>query len=478
MIINRAHIIRFRGFEDVSFDLGSQLTVIAGQNGTQKTTILGILTQPFTITNSTNPMIDEKPLSGGNYKSGFAEKFRLSPHFDLPKTHEWTLYLKSNPEPFTVESIKRENKIRFWKKGDRSEGSGYIQLPVIFLSLKRLLPIGEDLKITTSKRIELSKDEVDFLKRYHNQILISLDVTTKTEYIESTNKNTIGVSTSFYDWNQNSAGQDNVGKILLAILSFKRLKDNYPKAYQGGILAIDEIDATLYPGSQYKLIEALRTFASKFQIQIIITTHSTSMLEQVCELQKSADSNISSKGQIKLLFLEKINNKIKIIHDPKITTIRNRLNVSISNRKEFKLSAYAEDKEAIFFTKCLLKTLSNKVKFVEISSFSNSLLIELAQKKVNSFTFPNSIIFLDGDVRNDHRVWKKVEALPNALALPTSFPVERLIAEYLDKLDDESPVWKNINEDFTKQYCFRDYKIDDIISRDNAKLWFNSHLPY
>jgi predicted ATP-dependent endonuclease of OLD family len=71
MIISKVEIEKFRGFENIEFDLGSQLTIIAGQNGTQKTTILGMLTQPFTITDDANPMNKEIPLSGGSFKSAF-----------------------------------------------------------------------------------------------------------------------------------------------------------------------------------------------------------------------------------------------------------------------------------------------------------------------------------------------------------------------------------------------------------------------
>src|SRR5690606_18235390 len=143
MIINSVHIKKFRGFNDVQFQLGTNLTVIAGQNGTQKTTLLGIISQPFTITDKANPLYGEKPLCGGNYKSLFSEKFKLSDSFDTPQNHEWTLKLNNETEPeFTVESIKRDSSsktgIRFWRKGDRSKGSGYIQFPVIYLSLSRL----------------------------------------------------------------------------------------------------------------------------------------------------------------------------------------------------------------------------------------------------------------------------------------------------------------------------------------------------
>lgn len=49
MLVKSVFIEKFRGFKDQSFTLGNQVTLIAGQNGTQKSTLLGILTQTFTI---------------------------------------------------------------------------------------------------------------------------------------------------------------------------------------------------------------------------------------------------------------------------------------------------------------------------------------------------------------------------------------------------------------------------------------------
>ncbi|WP_435525385.1 AAA family ATPase [Chryseobacterium indoltheticum] len=165
MLIKKITIEKFRGFNNAEFELGNNITAIAGQNGTQKTTILGLLSQPFTITDDSNPIINERPLSGGNYKSSFSEKFKLSQNFDKPKDHIWTLETNDvENSVFTLESIPRDkNNIRFWQKGDKSKGSGYLQYPVIYLSLSRLMPIGEDNNINTDKDIELTDDELNFI---------------------------------------------------------------------------------------------------------------------------------------------------------------------------------------------------------------------------------------------------------------------------------------------------------------------------
>lgn len=481
MIIKDVDIKKFRGFNDIQFQLGTNLTVIAGQNGTQKTTLLGIITQPFTITNKENPLFGERPLCGGNYKSLFSEKFKLSSSFDLPKSHEWTLNLNNEIESvFTVESIKRSSDItsgiRFWKKGDRTKGSGYIQLPVIYLSLSRLFPIGEDLAINSSDEIMLTETEIQFYQNWHNRILIIPDIEmTSVDYLASKQKNTLGANTSFYDWKMNSAGQDNLGKILLAILSFKRLKEKHGDAYQGGILAIDELDATLYSASQLKLIEALRKFSSQLKIQIIFTTHSLTILEKACEWQE--DTKIAN--QVKVVYLQKYDRNIKIIDNISYGVIKNKLNVALSiKQRTQKIPVFTEDKEGSVFLKAILKRRSSVLQINDCTLGCDNL-IELVRKKIVGFRFSESLIVLDGDVKAEASKMRRIMLNKNILVLPGIKSPERLIAEFLHGLSDESPYWDNINEGYTKQHVFINFSLHEIqTNRDKAKKWFSSQKQY
>lgn len=463
MIIKDVHIKEFRGFNDVQFELGTNLTVIAGQNGTQKTTVLGILSQPFSITDKENPLFGEVPLCGGNYRSSFAEKFKLSDTFDKPQRHEWTLKLNNIAEPeFTVESIKRDSSsdaIRFWKKGTRSKGSGYIQLPVIYLSLSRLFPIGEDTGIGSSTDITLSSDEFNFYKEWHDKILIIPNgQMTSVDYLKSKQKNTLGANTSYYDWKMNSAGQDNVGKILLAILSFKRLKEKYGNSYTGGILAIDELDTTLYPASQLKLIEALRKFSSQYNIQIVFTTHSLTIIEEMCKHQE----NPKISGQIKIIYLQKVDNIVKAIENISFEDIRHKLNVTLSlTQKAKRIPVFVEDKEGEIFAKAILKRRTSRLQFVDCTMGCSNYL-ELAKKNIEGFKYKQSIIILDGDVKSESSKMRELKKYKNILLLPDTKSPERLIAEYLHSLQENSPLWNKIYNGYTKQLVFRDYSLKEI----------------
>jgi AAA15 family ATPase/GTPase len=477
MIINKISIEKFRGFNNVEFDLGTNITVIAGQNGTQKTTVLGLLSQPFTITDEGNPIHKEKPLCGGNYKSSFSDKFKLSSKFDLAKSHTWTLSTRDAENPlFTIESIARDkNNIRFWKKGDRSKGSGYLQYPVIYLSLLRLIPLGEDNNLNSNSDVDLDEDELKFYQEWHNKILIIPDLEISSiDYLSSKQKNTLGVSTNFYDWRMNSSGQDNLGKILLAILSFKRLKKKY-REYKNGLLVIDEIDTTLYPASQLKLLEALRKFSSQFDIQIIFTTHSLTILDRVCELQ----SEIKFKNQIKVIYLQKVDKEIIANENVTYQFIQNKLNVTLSTRKSVnKIPLFTEDKEAEIFLKGLLKSKKTDLEFLQCTLGCNNY-VELVKKKIKGFTYPDSIICLDGDVINEVSMMKEIKKHKNFLILPGDNSPERLLAELLFIEPDASIIWNKLYQNYDKQLCFNDYSITEIRKdRIKAKLWFNSQKQY
>ena len=95
MIIEKIHIEKFRAFDDVSFSLGRRLTAIVGRNGTQKTTVLGMIGQPFSISINSHPLFGSATLDGYDFKSQFSEKFKFSPLEQAGK-HVWTIFFSNN----------------------------------------------------------------------------------------------------------------------------------------------------------------------------------------------------------------------------------------------------------------------------------------------------------------------------------------------------------------------------------------------
>lgn len=471
-MLKEIKIHKYRGFKDVSFKIGSQLTIIAGQNGTQKTTLLGMLTQMFTL-DPKSPMGGEKPLIGGNYRSDFTNKFKFSPKYDKAGDHEWTLSFDGMND-FTATSIwrkKEEGTIRFWQKGTHAAGSGYIQYPVLYLSLRRLFPLGEDSKVDESHDVELTEDEKKEYKKFHDDVLFNVYEEAQPLYVEGAEKQTIGVNTDTYDWRSNSAGQDNLGKIVLALFSFKRLKEKYPNDYKGGILAIDELDTTLFPASQIKIMKSMLSYASKNKIQIIFTTHSLTLIKEACKLQEECEANKGRNGQVNVVFLKREDNHIAIKERVGYGTIENDLCVQLAKKPNTQVNLYTEDNEAWLFVynmapakyKSIIKHVNAKLGCTEY--------INMIEAKIPCFSSPEGLVVLDGDARlakHFSRVDSKVLILPGAKS------PEQVVADWINGLSDTHPFWKSINPNYTRQYCFQTYHYHDLNNREKAKSWFQS----
>ena len=474
-MLKEIKIHKYRGFHEVSFKIGTHLTVIAGQNGTQKTTLLGMLTQMFTL-GGDNPMGAEKPLIGGNFRSDFINKFKFSPTFDKAGDHEWTLSF-DGMDDFTAVSIWREKKngtIRFWQKGTHAAGSGYIQYPVLYLSLRRLFPLGEDAKVDESHGVELSETEKKEYKKLHDDVLFNVYEEAQPIYVEGSEKQTIGVNTQSYDWRANSAGQDNLGKIVLALFSFKRLKEQYPDDYKGGILAIDELDTTLFPASQIKILKCLMSYASKYNIQIIFTTHSLTLIKEACKLQDECEANRARKGQVNVVFLKREDNHIAIKEHVRYGTIENDLCVSLAVKPNTQVNIYTEDNEGWMFVYNMVPSkFKSVIKHVD-AKLGCKEYINLIEARIPSFYPPNGLVVLDGDVdKNEHynHVANKI------LLLPGPKSPEQLVADWINSLSDTHPFWKSINIGYTRQFCFQDYHYPELNDRVKAKAWFQSQCP-
>lgn len=79
-----------------------------------------------------------------------------------------------------------------------------------------------------------------------------------------------------------SVGQDSLGRIISCLTDFKYLQI-LEKEYVGGILCIDEADVALHPAAQKKLLALLYDMAVELNLQIFLTTHSMTMIEDICK---------------------------------------------------------------------------------------------------------------------------------------------------------------------------------------------------
>lgn len=500
MIIKSIEIEKFRAFEQASFSLGKRITAISGRNATQKTTVLGMLGQPFTITAKDHPMYGCKTIDGYNFRSQFREKFKISPIHDIIGEHRWKLNLHNGvyeQDYFSVESIARrqagrEPTLRFWNAESRAKGAGYVQLPVYFLSLSRLFPIGEIGK-TQEIPTTLTPEELTYCINNYRTILSIQDIQgTPIVGLEkgSSSRTFAGVSDNTHDIFTNSAGEGNITRIILAVLSFKRLKEQYPRDYKGGILLIDELDATLYGFSQTKLIDYLWQAAGEFKIQIIFTTHSPIILKCVNKLQRreyqrrginlplfAYDSSIvylepQYDGTGKRTIMPR-----NVTTSSELNVVLNDINLSIPGGGG-KLNVYCEDTRAISFLQFVLAgslgiNLDQVMTFVDINlGWPN--YVQLAEKGVPEFL--NNVIVLDGDVPQKPEYGNKqriVEAAGNFLFLPLVIEkgMFELLKDHAAFLRFQSSLPRGVT--FAYDVCFNSWPLSaDNYGSLDFKQWF------
>ena len=143
-----------------SIELGNQVTLFAGLNGTAKSTLLGMIAQPlgfplkkgkksiYTHVYDNFELSEYKTIGERGFRAEFSEVFRISQKYDKPRNLDYTLYLsgdviEKDAEILCVRSEKRDDSIRFVTNStNRAPGAGNFPHPVIYLGLERLRPLS------------------------------------------------------------------------------------------------------------------------------------------------------------------------------------------------------------------------------------------------------------------------------------------------------------------------------------------------
>ena len=501
MIIKSIEIEKFRAFENASFSLGKRITAISGRNATQKTTVLGMIGQPFTISAKDHPMYGCKTIDGYNFRSQFRDKFKISPAHDIIGEHKWKINLHNGiyeRNYYSVESIARrqaghEPSLRFWNAESRAKGAGYVQLPVYFLSLSRIFPIGETGK-TQAMQITLTPEELKYCITNYRTILSIQSISGSPSIgVEKATaaKTFAGVSDDTHDIFTNSAGEGNITRIILAVLSFKRLKEQYGRNYKGGILLIDELDATLYGFSQEKLVDYLWQAAGDYKIQIVFTTHSPIILKCVNKYQRKERQDRGIDLPLyaydsSIVYLEpKYDEEGKRTIMPKNISTSAELNQILNDINLFipigssKVNIYCEDARAASFLQYILSSnlhvnLDLYMNFVDINlGWTN--YVQLVEKGIPEFK--NNIIVLDGDVPQMPKYATKARAIQNAgniIFLP--LVIEKGIFTLLKKHEAFLRFQENFSQvsGFTYDICFNNWPLDvNAYDTNEFKKWYS-----
>lgn len=460
MKVKSLKIEKFRHLEDIEIRFGKLITAIAGQNGTGKSSILGLVGHLFTFREKENGTI-YKTISGKFFETEFSEIFRFSSQNDKAGEHKYTVQL-DNDDIIQVNSTKRKNGSLRLVVGKREKGKGKRTFPVIYLGLRRLFPLAQETTIK-NEQSDLTQNEIQEYQQLHNEILM-LNETINPELIDTFSKKFYATKTGSYDCLGNSAGQDNLGQILTAILSLKRLKNSLGQNYNGGLLLIDEADATFFAGAQEKLIEKFFRIAQDLQLQIIFTTHSIEALIRLRLPQYKRDCEV--------VFLDNTSGKVLNTQNNNITPSQmiNNLRVMCEIQGNSKITVICEDNEAGLWLKNILGTKITKKLHIVADNFGSGNLVNLANKKIPDLR--GSIFVLDGD---QNKALKRNKC-PRVLLLPNEKRPENIFYEFLRGLPADDGFWSGTGQ-YTQQVCFRNLAT---ISNDRItmKKWFKSQSTY
>ena len=481
-------IKKFRTFENQTIFLGDHITVFSGRNGTMKTSLMGLIAHPFEG--------KSKDAFGKTLKTSLKEVFNLSAKFDKDK-YEYDLVLKSGDhilgEPVSIYYVaEHTNRHRVVVSG-AEKGDGNFTYNTSFLNLKRLYPLV-DTKATVDLAPTLNVDEKKGLKTFYEAVLPS------TEYGDFSAIHQKNVKTTFaphgdkatYDWNSISSGEDNLGAIFNRLLGFQRAFHN-GQTIGNGILCIDEFDSSLHPVAQIRLFDYLLRWSEKYKVQIVISTHSLHLIQYIyLRHQPNLDAdriiiNFISKSQSK-------NGNHPILKNPtyKLAYKELTLEEPAEIAKSKKVKVFCEDKIAIHFARCLIKSKE----ILSLAEFHSSLN-PASKNPGTSFSslgavcikYPllleHSLVIFDADVGSE--VTRKIQDKNSFLVLPDpdGVALERRIIYYIMSLNNDNVFFTKFGKerdsflnDFSKSGISltpADVLNDKIVTIIQCKNWVESN---
>ncbi|WP_151713395.1 AAA family ATPase [Acinetobacter bereziniae] len=500
----------FRNLKKLVLDIAPRITVIAGHNGIGKSTILGLISNCSEYT-------DNKTVLGKAFRADFSELFFLDYYKDLkdlePKNYsaylhydiEGTEIIKKCQVTGTHKQLINKNQFqKFLVKVSEDQltekqkstltdekcyvyrmriiprldnkvpseitekykigGAAKIEIPTLYLGMSRMSPIGEFEWGQVNQKEVKSLTDLNLIYTIFNEIIPIpfFQASEKKGYIHSfkqTNKQSI-VPDFNYPSLSISLGQDSLSSIITAIASFNELKKTINDQYIGGILVIDEVESGLHPKAQMALIKQLKKYATILNLQIVLTTHSLTIIKEVLERNPSQDDTVIylkdtfSPKDMKDVTYTKIKNDMLL--EPFKPQSEEDITEIIPD-----LFCYFEDEEASDFMKGILSALGINDTFSKFGKKLEIVSAKLGCTTLNKLSdqsphFRSSLIFLDADTQSDDKTPDSKNSLllkENVIQLP---------------IDDDSSIYNQLPPDKIA-YLYLYLKFKNI--NENYEFW-------
>lgn len=519
MKLNKVKVDNFRKFTDLNFILGKRITVISGVNGIGKSSLMSLIASAAGTTH--------KRLGGGNFEPLFQDYFEIENSEPFKKYQMWIdtdIKVGSEKYPFTKrisfsDNTKSNRNIRpiprtsapidnprkitgLQAQKDSHSNSGRFSIPTIYLSLARLMPPVEgnqsEKKLTSRNKIEKSGYSKKYADYYNSVLYRGIDNHQQASLVgkqvgKRTNRR-LFVKVNGAESRTISAGQDAVGNIVSALTDFYALKNSLGKKYIGGLLCIDEVDATLHPSAVLKLMKLLENVSDpeNLNLQVIVTTHSLTILKEICKLEEQ------NKDNYRLLYFVDTNVP-KLMQNPTYRSIRTDLFDQISSKPP-KVKIFTEDDFGGELLNLLLRSdkLDEKKYYnhfdISGTKLGGDQLISLPKADP---IFRKVIMVPDGDRRKKDPVnqdgkkyikdivtdeWGKQktdrETEKNVLFLPSQFSPEifvyKIVEEYIVNNQEHSSFW-NTTYYSTKNTDFATQRVEEYLHISNKTKYSEIH---
>ncbi|MEZ7872639.1 MAG: hypothetical protein QMB53_02485, partial [Eubacteriales bacterium] len=217
-------------------------------------------------------------------------------------------------------------------------------------------------------------------------------------------------------------------------------------------------------------------------LQIIITTHSLSLLRDICSKTVHNSHDESVNNNVELYYFTNANRRLEIKRNIPYNEIESDLMVNSVVQNCNKIKLYSEDEEARWFLKMMVGEYLPYVDVLDVEIGCNEL-INLYNADIAYFG--NALLVLDGDVTDSqlNKIPKPVrDNLGNIILLPGGKAPEKIIYDYLHSLKADHEFWSGVAQrvGFTWDYFNEHGPLSDDYrgntDREKYKQWFNSHL--
>ncbi|WP_379134601.1 ATP-dependent endonuclease [Paenibacillus sp. sgz500958] len=314
-----------------------------------------------------------------------------------------------------------EKSLRWRKTNDWgfTPKKGKPQRKVFFLDISRTLPL--DATAGYAKIAKISSEEMGDEIELNDESLKNLSYVLGHEYARArfigTNINSsreVGLLTK--DYGEISQFHQGAGEDTM--LDTFKLLQTIPNQ---SLLVIDEVENSLHPQAQRRFVQYLLKLARIKKLQIILSTHSPFILEELPEIARIMLVRLSDRKDI----MYEVSSQFALS--------------TIDDKAHPELHAFLEDEEAVSLFWEILKHDSARYdefcKKISASPVGSCTVVGTLNELGKSRKLPyNSLAIVDGDKRNE---------FTNCMSLPGNLPPEKQVITDLKKIE-----WNRLDERF------------------------------